>query len=74
MWEVSSWGDAGEKNYLSGGEKEVLMSQIVRLRDSPSQELFNEREAKLLDNCKALSIRPGQVGKPVEFPAYYQKK
>ena len=39
--------DAGEKNYLNGGEKEELMSQMVLLRDSPSQELFNEQEAKL---------------------------
>ena len=67
------WGDAGEKNYMSGGEKEELMSQIVLLRDSPSQELNNEREAKLLKMSKDLSIRPGQVTKPVEFLAYYQK-
>ena len=67
------WGDAGEKNYLSGEEKDELMKQIVLVRDSPSQDEYNIREEKLLSMSKDLSIRPGQVSKPVSFLDYYQK-
>ena len=42
------WGDADENNYVNGGDKDNLMKQIVLVRDSPSQELYNEHEAKLL--------------------------
>jgi hypothetical protein len=35
------WSDAGEKNYLSGEEKDELMKQIVLVRDSPSQDEYN---------------------------------
>ena len=67
------WGDAGEKNYLGGEEKDELMKQIVLVRDSPSQEEYSIREEKLLSMSKDLSIRPGQVTKPVSFLAYYHK-
>ena len=67
------WGDAGEKNYLSGEEKDELMKQIVLVRDSPSQEEYSIREEKLLSMSKDLSIRPGQVTKPVSFLDYYHK-
>ena len=30
------WGKAGDKNYLSGAEKEELMKEIILVRDSPS--------------------------------------
>ena len=50
------WGDAGEKNYVNGGDKDNLMKQIVLVRDSPSQELYNEHEIKLLQMMKTNKI------------------
>ena len=67
------WGDAGEKNYVNGEEKDNLMKQIVLVRDSPSQELYNEHEAKLLQMSKFLSILPGQATKPKPFLDYFLK-
>ena len=67
------WGEAGDKNYLSGVEKEDLMKEIILLRDSPSQEEYRLREESLLNQTKDLSVRPGQVSKPVSFYDYYCK-
>ena len=50
------WGDASEKNYVNGGDKYNLMKQIVLVRDSPSQELYNEHETKLLQMMKTNKI------------------
>lgn len=69
----SWWGDANEHNYMSGPDKDDLMAQIVLVRDSPSEALYREREAKLLDMTKNFNIRPGQVTKPISFPEYYRK-
>ena len=49
------------------------MTNIKLLRDSPSQDAFEEREAKLVDSTKELFVRPGQVQKPVSFHDYYEK-
>ena len=40
------WGEAGDKNYLCGADKDDIMTNIKLLRDSPSQDAFEEREAK----------------------------
>ena len=69
----SYWGDAGEHNYLTGPDKDDLMKQIVLVRDAPSEILYKEREAKLLEMTKDLNIRPGQVTKPISFQEYYKK-
>ena len=67
------WGDAADKNYVVGGEKEELIKQLILVRDSPNQEFFKEHEQKLFLMTKDLSIRPGQVTKPVQFLDYYEK-
>ena len=67
------WGDAGDKNYLAGGEKEELMKLLASVRDAPSEELYLRRERDLVEMTKSLTVRPGQVTKPVEFLSYYQK-
>ena len=67
------WGDAGEKNYLCGEEKENLMQKVIMVRDSPSEEEYRKREQSLLDTAKDLQIRPGQVTKPVSFRDYYER-
>ena len=61
------WGEAGDKNYLCGADKDDIMTNIKLLRDSPSQDAFEEREAKLVDSTKELFVRPGQVQKSVSF-------
>lgn len=67
------WGEAGDKNYLCGADKDDIMTNIKLLRDSPSQDAFEEREAKLVDSTKELFVRPGQVQKPVSFHDCYDK-
>ena len=67
------WGDISEKNFLNGSEKDDLMKQVIAVRDSPSQELYEEREARLIEITKDFSITPGQVTKPVLFRDYYFK-
>ena len=67
------WGEAGDKNYLCGADKDDIMTNTKLLRDSPSQDAFEEREAKLVDSTKELFVRPGQVQKPVSFHDYYEK-
>ena len=61
------WGDISKKNFLHGGEKYDLMKQVLLVRDSPSQDLYKEREERLLQMTNDLFIRPGQVIKPVSF-------
>ena len=67
------WGDAGDKNYLCGGDKDDLLTNLKLLRDSPSQEAFAEREQQLLDTTKELFVRPGRITKPVAFHTYYER-
>ena len=42
-------GDPNEKNYLNGVDREKLVAQICLVRDSPSEEIYNLREAELLE-------------------------
>ena len=49
------------------------MKQIVVVKDSPSQELYNKHKAKLLQISKFLSLHPGQATNPVPFLDYYLK-
>ena len=67
------WGEAADKNYLCGADKDDLLTQLKLLRDSPSESLFREREAKLLSSAYDLWIRPGRVTKPVRFVDYYER-
>ena len=39
------WGDPNEKNYVNGVDREKLVAQICLVRDSPSEEIYNLREA-----------------------------
>ena len=68
------WGDISEKKFLNGSDKDDILSQVLQVRDAPSQELYIEREEKLLYMTRELSIRPGQANKPVAFKDYYEKK
>ena len=67
------WGDAGDKNYLSGDEKEELMKLLASVRDAPSEDLLHRRERDLVEMTKSLSVRPGQATKPVDFLSDYEK-
>ena len=58
------WGEACEKNYVNRGQKDHLMKQNVVVKNSLSQELYNERYAKFLQMTKFLSFLPGQATKP----------
>ena len=69
----SYWGDAGEHNYMTGPDKDDLMKQVVLVRDAPSEILYREREATLLEMTKDFNVRPGQVTKPISFVEYYKK-
>ena len=48
------WGDAGDKNYLSGDEKEELMKLLASVRDAPSKDLFRRRETDLIEMIESL--------------------
>ena len=67
------WGDISCKNFLNGKDKDDIMNQTMMVRDAPSQELYNQREEKLFQLTRTLSIRPGQAAKPVLFKDYYMK-
>ena len=69
----SYWGDANCHNYMSGSDKDDLMAQLILVRDAPSENLYRERESKLIDMTKNLNIRPGQSSKPISFIDYYRK-
>ena len=49
------------------------MKQVTLVRDSPNSEAYTERERKLLDMTKDLSVRAGQAVKPTSFHEYYLK-
>ena len=66
----SQWTDG---SFLSGGDKEELLKQVTLVRDSPNSEAYTERERKLLDMTKDLSVRAGQAVKPTSFHEYYLK-
>ena len=53
------WGEPQGKNYLSTTDKSEIMKQISLVRDSPSEQLFRDRELKLLQMTNNLSVRSG---------------
>ena len=46
---------------------------VTQVRDAPSEPLYLEREEKLLEVIKDLSIRPGQSSQYQTFHSYYEK-
>ena len=58
---------------MTGPDKDDLIKQILLVQDAPSEILYKEREAKLLEMTKDFHIRPGQVTKPISFHEYYKK-
>ena len=60
-------------SYLSGGDKEVVMSQIRLVRDAPSESQYDEREKKLLEITKDLLVRPGQALNLIPYSEYYER-
>ena len=65
MWKQGS--------YLCAGDKEVILSQVKLVRDSPSQKAYEEREKKLLEITRDLLVRPGQTVNLISFSEYYAK-
>ena len=66
----AQWKDG---SFLSGGDKEDLLKQVTLVRDAPTSEAFMERENKLLDITKDLSVRAGQAVNACSFHEYYLK-
>ena len=73
MTNKAFWGNIADHNYMSGHEKDNLLKQIIKVRDAPSEFLYNERESKLLEMTVNLNVRPGQATKPIKFHEYYEK-
>ena len=73
------WGDAGDKDYLCGDDRDEVIKQVLKVRDSPSELEYVKREEKLLEMTGddgihgALYVRPGQTNTPVSFHQYYLK-
>ena len=53
----SRWADG---SFLIGGDKEQLLKQVCLGRDAPSEQLYREREEKLLEMTSDLDVRAGQ--------------
>ena len=66
----AQWKDG---SFLSGGDKENLLKQVTLVRDAPTCEAFMERENKLLDITRDLSVRAGQAVNACSFQEYYLK-
>ena len=60
-------------SYLCGGDKELLLSQIRLVRDSPSEMEYEKREKKLLEITRYLLVRPGQSLNLISIDEYYTK-
>ena len=54
-------------------DKDDILALVRKVRDAPTEELYREREAELLDKTSELTVRPGQSTEPVKFTAYYNK-
>ena len=67
------YGDPEDYQYLGKYDKDDLMDAVLSVRDSPSEELYIQREAELIEKTKDLSVRPGQNAFPVKFEDYYNK-
>ena len=59
--------------FLAGGDKKMLLSQVMLVRDAPNEALYQERENKLLELTSDLSVRPGQAVHTTSFREYYTK-
>ena len=59
---------------MSGGDKEQLLKQLTLVRDSPTSDAYTERENKLLQMTRDLSVRAGQAVHSATFLEYYSKK
>ena len=66
----SQWTDG---SFLSGGDKEQLLKQLTLVRDSPTSDSYTERENKLLQMTRDLSVRAGQAVNSTTFLEYYSK-
>ena len=66
----AQWSDG---SFLAGGDKEELLKQLCLVRDSPSEDLYKEREAKLLEMTEDLSVRAGQAANYANFHDYYDR-
>ena len=69
----SYWGEIEDHKYFTGKDREDLVTQLNLVRDSPSMEIYEERERELLEMTKDLTIRPGQTVNSVLFNDYYLK-
>ena len=58
---------------LSHIKKAELLEQIKLVRDSPSEDLYIEREEKLLSLCEGLTVRAGSAINAVSFSSYYER-
>ena len=65
------WGDVEKHDYVTGDDRRELVAQLNFVRDSPSNEIYEERERKLLEMTENLTVRPGQSVNPVSFHDYY---
>ena len=69
----SYWEEIEDHEYFTGIEWKHLVTQLNLVRDSPSMEIYEERERELLEMTKDLTIRPGQTVNSVLFKDYYLK-
>ena len=66
------WEGGEEPIPLSPDEKGQVLQQIKLIRDSPSEELFNENQEKLRAMTEGLTVRPGNSKNAVQFCSYYE--
>ena len=65
------WGEISAKRFLIGDEKSIILAQIAKIRDCPSEQLFLQNEEELFRLTHDLWVRPGQSNHPVLFWDYY---
>ena len=63
----SYWGEIEDHKYFTGKDWEDLVTELKLVRDSPSMEIYEERERELLEMTKDLTVRPGQTVNSVFF-------
>ena len=66
----AQWKDG---SFLTGGDKEQLLLQLSLVRDSPTEDVYKERETKFLGMTRDLTVRAGQAVNAVLFHDYYFK-
>ena len=67
------WGEIEKRDFLSSNDKDQILKLLISVRDSPNESQYYEREKKLLEETKELTVRPGQTTNPVSFHDYYTK-